>query len=120
MTNNGDNSKRLLVVGHDPLLRRLRAEVLKKCGYTVFPASDYDDALSRCKPGAYDAVLVSGEEDKDEALAFCEQVRTFNPDQVVLLIIRPNVYVPGDSCPDEIVENGRPSELISSVREALA
>jgi len=113
-------SGRLLVVGRDPLLRRLRAEVLKNCGYAVFPATDYDDALTRCKPGAYDAVLVSGEESEREALDFCEEVRRINPDQIVLVIVRPHVFVPGDACPDEVVENGRPTELIASVEAALA
>ena len=114
------NPKRLLLVGRDPLLRRLRADVLKTCGYSVYPATDYRDALTRCKPGAYDAVLVSGEEDREEALDFCQEVRRFNPDQIVLVIVRPHVYVPGDACPDDVVENGRPVELIASLEAALA
>jgi CheY-like chemotaxis protein len=73
------NAPRLLVVGRDPLLRKLRAEVLKTRGYSVFPATDYADALSRGKPGAYDAVLVSGEKNEQEALDFCEEVRSLNP-----------------------------------------
>src|SRR3954469_15070453 len=110
---------RLLIVGRDPLLRKLRAEVLKTRGYSVFPATDHADALSRCKPGAYDAVLVSGEEDEPEALDFCEEVRRFNPNQICIVIARPNVYIPGDACPDDVVENGHPSELIASVQAAL-
>jgi hypothetical protein len=113
-------TRRLLLVGRDSLLRKLRAEVLKSRGYTVFPATDPDDALTRCKPGAYDAVLVSGEEDEQEALDFCEQVRHLNPNQVVIIIVRPNVYIPGDSCPDEVAENGSPSELLRTVQSALA
>jgi len=111
---------RLLVVGRDPLLRKLRADVLKQRGYDVFPATDYADALTRCKPGAYDAVLISGEENEQEALDFCEQVRGFNPEQVVIVIARPHVYIPGDSCPDDILETPHPKELIASVQAALA
>lgn len=114
------SGQRILVVGRDPLLRRLRAEVLKTRGYAVYPASNYDDALTRCKPGSYDAVLVSGEEDKDAALEFCEKVRQFNPQQVVLVIVRPHVYLPADACPDDVVENGRPVELIKTLESALA
>ena len=111
---------RLLIVGRDPLLRKLRAEVLKTRGYSVFPATDYADALSRCKPGAYDAVLVNGEENEQEALDFCEEVRGLNPDQIVIVVARPHVYIPGDSCPDDVVENGHPNELLASLEAALA
>lgn len=120
MTQSAQVPHRLLLVGRDALLRKLRAEVLKRCGYSVFPATDHEDAITRCKPGAYDAVLVSGEEDEHEALEFCEEVRRTNPEQVVIVIARPNVYIPGDSCPDDVVENGRPTELIESVKAALA
>jgi CheY-like chemotaxis protein len=113
-------NQRLLVVGRDALLRKLRAEILKTQGYSVFPATDYADALTRCKPGAYDAVLVSGEPDEQEALDFCAEVRGVNPNQIVIVITRPHVYIPGDSCPDEVVENGRPTALIASVEAALA
>ena len=113
-------SRRLLLVGRDSLLRKLRAEVLKTRGYAVFPATDYDDALTRCKPGAYDAVLISGEEGQQEALDFCEEVRKFNPDQIVIVIVRPNVYIPGDSCPDEVAQDGSPNELLRTVQSALA
>jgi DNA-binding response OmpR family regulator len=113
-------SKRLLVVGRDPLLRKLRAEVLKSRGYSVFPATDHADALTRCKPGAYDAVLVSGEENEKEALDFCEEVRQLNPDQIVIVIARPHVYIPNDACPDEIVQDSHPVELIASVQAALS
>lgn len=111
---------RLLLVGRDPLLRKIRADVLKRCGYAVFPATDYEDALSRCKPNSYDAVLVSGEDNEQEALDFCEEVRTLNPNQIVIVIARPHVYIPGDSCPDDVVENMHPTELIESVKAALA
>jgi DNA-binding response OmpR family regulator len=111
---------RLLLVGRDPNLRKLRAEVLKRCGYSVFPATDYEDALTRCKPDAYHAVLISAEDDDKEALEFCESVRELNPKQVVIVIARPNVYIPSDSCPDHVVENLRPTELIESLKAALA
>jgi DNA-binding response OmpR family regulator len=114
------SGQRLLLVGRDPLMRKIRADVLKRCGYSVFPATDYEDALSRCKPEAYHAVLVSAEDDEQEALDFCEEVRKLNPHQVVIVIARPNVYIPGDSCPDDIVENIQPTELIESLRAALA
>ena len=113
-------TSRLLIVGRDPLLRKLRAEVLKQRGYDVFPATDYSDALTRCKPGAYDAVLVSGEENEQEALDFCVEVRGINPEQIVIVIARPHVYIPNDSCPDDIVENSHPTELIASLQAALA
>jgi DNA-binding response OmpR family regulator len=110
---------RLLLVCRDPLLRKLRAEVLRSRGYTVFPATDYEDAKTRCKPGAYEAVLVSGEEGEQEALDFCETVKKLNPEQIVIVIARPHVYIPGDSCPDDVVNDG-PSQMLKSVEQALA
>jgi DNA-binding response OmpR family regulator len=97
----------------------LRAEVLRSRGYSVFPATDHQDAKTRCKTGAYEAVLVSGEEGEREALDFCEEVKKLNPEQVVIVIARPHVYIPGGSCPDDIVNDG-PSHLLRSVEQALA
>jgi hypothetical protein len=71
-------------------------------------------------PGAYDAVLVSGEEGEQEALDFCADVRSLNPHQIIIVIARPHVYIPGDSCPDDGVMNGHTSDLLAGLEDALA
>jgi len=55
--------KRVLLVDPDPLLRRLRAEVLRQAGYRVFPSTDLEAALTRVKPGAFDLIAARFRDD---------------------------------------------------------
>jgi DNA-binding response OmpR family regulator len=111
--------KRVLLVDPDSTLRRLRAEVLRRAGYRVLPATNYEDALTRCTAGAYDLIAVSTNGDTSAGLEFCEEVRQRDPQQLVIMVSRPNEYVPRDACPDHVVSEG-PEELVEQVSAALA
>jgi CheY-like chemotaxis protein len=110
--------KRILLVDADSTLRMIRHEILLREGYGVYPAFSPADALSRCKPGAYELVLFSSNNEA-EALEFCSEVRKLNPDQLVIVLSRPNAYIPPGSCPDEVVSDG-PRELLARVDAALS
>src|SRR5581483_2528665 len=54
---------------------------------SVFPALQLKDARSRCRPGAYDLIIVSAQDEPEAALAFCEELGQRTPHQPVLLIV---------------------------------
>lgn len=112
-------TKRVLLVDPHPVSRKLRARLLNASGYVVFPARDVEEAMSRIKPGAYQAVLIAG--DEEQALRFCEQVRLVHPDQVVIVIAEPHAYIPPakERCPDEVLRGGKPAQVLETVNAAL-
>jgi hypothetical protein len=110
-------ASRVLLVDPDPVSRKLRSRLLNESGYAVFPARDSEDAISRVKPGAYDAVLIA--EDERRALAFCEQVRRADPEQVVIVIAEPWAYIPQQPCPNEVLRGGSPKDILRTVNAVL-
>jgi CheY-like chemotaxis protein len=110
-------ASRVLLVDPDPVSRKLRSRLLNENGYAVFPARNSEDAISRVKPGAYDAVLIAGDEPK--ALEFCEAVRRSHPEQVVIIIADPWAYIPQQSCPDEVLRGGGPEGILRTVNSVL-
>ena|ERR687889_721464 len=110
-------TRRVLLVDPDPVSRKLRARLLNDSGYAVFPARDAEDAISRIKPGAYQAVLIAG--DEEQALEFCEQVRRVHPEQVVIVIAKPDAYIPQEPCPDTVLRGGEPAQVLQTVNAAL-
>jgi CheY-like chemotaxis protein len=113
-----ENASRLLLVDPNPVSRKLRARVLNERGYAVFPARSFDDAISRVKPDAYLAVLVSGD-DEQEALDFCERLRSVHPKQLVIVLAQPESYIPEDACPDQVLEGATPMQVAKAVDQAL-
>ena len=50
---------KVLLIDREPERRNERISVLKTHGYKVFPALDLQQARSRCKPGAFDLIVVN-------------------------------------------------------------
>jgi DNA-binding response OmpR family regulator len=79
---------KVLLIDRDTKERRKeRIAVLKTHGYKVFPALDLQQARSRCKPGAFDVIVVNSGGQPDMALEFCEWIRSNDPKQAVLLMV---------------------------------
>jgi DNA-binding response OmpR family regulator len=79
---------KVLLIDRDTEERRKeRIAVLKKLGYKVFPALDIQQARSRCKPGAFDLIVVNSGGQPDMALELCEWIRSNDPKQAVLLMV---------------------------------
>jgi hypothetical protein len=74
--------------------RKTRIAAIKARGFAVFPALRLEEARSRCRPGAYDLVVVHGSQDPDASVAFCEQLRERKPAQSVLLSMPADAPVP--------------------------
>ncbi len=85
---------KVLLIDRDPERRKERISTLKKNGYRVFPALDLQQAKQRCKPGAYDLIVVNAGEQPEMALEFCEWIRSNDPKQAVLLMVGAIVQIP--------------------------
>lgn len=79
--------KALLVDGdNDRYRRKERTGQLQHEGFRVFPVLKVDHARARCKPGAFDLIVVIPGENAELATEFCEEVRRNMPQQQILLV----------------------------------
>jgi len=78
---------KVLLIDRDQERRNERISVLKQHGYKVFPALDLQQARSRCKPGAFDIIVVNSGGQPDMALELCEWISSNDPKQTVLLMV---------------------------------
>jgi DNA-binding response OmpR family regulator len=67
--------------------RKKRIAALKGRGFSVFPALQLAEARSRCRPGAYDLIIVNAQDEPEAAAAFCDELRGRAPAQPVLLAV---------------------------------
>ncbi len=67
--------------------RKQRIAALKERGFLVFPALQLAEARSRCKPGAYDLIVVNAQDEPELAASFCEELSGRTPAQAVLLAV---------------------------------
>jgi CheY-like chemotaxis protein len=78
-------TRKILIVDQS-IDRKKRIGALKDRGFAVFPALRLQEARSRCRPGAYDLIIVSAQDEPETAVTFCEELRQRTPAQPVLLI----------------------------------
>jgi hypothetical protein len=67
--------------------RKKRIAALKERGLSVFPALQLAEARSRCKPGAYDLIIVNAQDEPEAAATFCDELGARTPAQAVLLAV---------------------------------
>ncbi len=80
--------RRALVVDEDKdrYRRKDRNTALKNAGYKVFPVLRMPDARGRCKPGAFDLVVINVAENTAAALELCDHIKNCDPSQKLFLI----------------------------------
>ena len=81
---------KILMVDDDPKGRKARINILKAHGFSAYPALDLQQAKTRCKPGAFDLIVVNPRPDKELALEFCNAIKKQNPEQLLLLMTNAN------------------------------
>ena len=79
-------TRKILIVDKS-IDRKQRIGALKDRGFAVFPALQMQEARSRCRPGAYDLIIVSAQDEPEAAVTFCDELRQRTPSQPVLLIL---------------------------------
>ncbi len=103
---------KILMVDNDPKGRKDRINILRAHGFAAYPALNLQQAMSRCRPGAYDLIVVNPHEGKEQALEFCEAIRKQNPQQLLLLMTSVSVE---SSDRDTVSDN--PQALLERVQE---
>ncbi len=85
---------KVLMIDRDPERRKQRISVLQKHGYKVFPALDIQQARKRCRPGAFDLVVVNSSGQPELAMEFCDSINLMDPAQAILLMVDEGVQLP--------------------------
>ncbi len=108
---------RILIIEPDDTLRKIRADVVKSAGFLPYPASVAEHAITRCKPGAYDAVLLRGSTDH-ETQSVCTKIKETNPDQLIIALESPETST--NECATTVVNGNDPWGLLNVLRQALS
>jgi CheY-like chemotaxis protein len=107
----------ILLLEPDPILRQLRAEILKARGYVVYRAGSVNEAFALAKPNTIDLAVIGSTIDPQIGVDFCDELKRHNPKQKVLaLTSRMGAYVGPDICPDDVSRDG-PHEFVRQIAE---
>jgi DNA-binding response OmpR family regulator len=79
------NSVRKILLIDNASDRKERIRALSERGYSVFPALKMEEARSRCTRGGYDLIVVHTGGDLQQALEFCDHIRSQCPNQPLLM-----------------------------------
>ena len=74
----------------DRYRRKERNDMLKQAGYKVYPVLRMQDACTRCKPGAFDVIVVNGTLNPGAAMELSEQIKANDPKQMIILVSNEN------------------------------
>ena len=77
---------KILMVDNDPQGRKDRINILRSHGFSAYPALNLQQARTRCRPGAYDLIVVNPRDEKEPALELCNAIKQQNPNQLLLLM----------------------------------
>src|SRR5437667_197693 len=77
---------KILMVDNDPQGRKDRINILRSHGFSAYPALNLQQAKTRCRPGAYDLIVVNPHNEKEPALELCNAIKQQNPNQLLLLM----------------------------------
>lgn len=97
MNLNGTNPQRkalLVDADKDRNRRKERKLFLQNLGFKVFPALDVTYVRSRCKPGAFDVIVVNTGENFQSALELCDDVKASDRNQQLFLVTNKNEAIP--------------------------
>ena len=89
-TNSANNTvqRKALMVDEDKdrYRRKERTDSLKQAGFKVYPVLRMQDVPARCKPGAFDVIVINGLQNPGPALELGEQIKTSDPRQKLFLV----------------------------------
>jgi len=92
--------------------RKERIALLRNHGLTVYPALDIAQARQRCKTGRFALIIVNAAVAPELALEVCDQIRSENPEQPLIMMIEPGVSAPAR----DYVEPIEPEALLKRVK----
>ena len=112
------SAHRILLVDSQP--HQHRESVLKAGNFLVTAVPTLQDAWNVFTSNHYDLVLIVVESLAGDAVEFCEELKKIDAQQTVALLSGPHVYLPNDSCPDDVIHNtDGPRHLIKRVHSLI-
>ncbi len=111
--------KCVLLMDTNPERRALRKKIMALHGVEMIGANDLEEAALVWHPDRYDMVLIDIRRDHHGALAFRDEIKKENPDQVVAFLVgRPN-FVALQPSPGSYVPEVHGMEWGESLRNAV-
>jgi DNA-binding response OmpR family regulator len=119
--NTANLNNRILLVERDSTLRDLRARILQMNGFRVHSQETIAQARSAWRPGEFDLVLINWEHHPDEAVAFCEELKSQDKNLNYVILRSAARYIPRNECSDAVIPLAEgPQHLVERVRTLLA
>ncbi|HKT50012.1 MAG TPA: response regulator [Candidatus Angelobacter sp.] len=110
----------ILLVDGDSTVQQLRALMLRMQGYRVDVASGLDDARSKMAERKYKLIIVDVGHFADPGLEFCEEIKSRDPHQKMLIHAEDRVFPVKSECPDEVVPKQEgPISFVKAVERLL-
>jgi DNA-binding response OmpR family regulator len=111
-------SHRILLVDSQP--HQHRELVLKAGNFTVTTVRTLHEARNAYQRGRYSLILIATDALDADPVDFCEEIKETDSSQTVALLSGPHVYLPSDSCPDDVIHNtDGPRHLIQRVHSLI-
>jgi DNA-binding NtrC family response regulator len=110
----------ILLVDGDSTVQQLRALMLRMQGYRVDVASGLDDARKKMAERKYKLIIVDVGHFADPGLQFCEEVKSKDPRQKMLIHAEDQVFPVKSECPDDVVpKQDGPTSFVKAVERLV-
>ena len=106
----------ILLVDGDETLQSLRTLMLRLRGYRVERVATLEAARIRTAEQAFGLVLIDVQRFPDVHLEFCEELKAARPGIKVAFLANHTLYLPPESCPDEVIaRQDGPEQFLSQI-----
>jgi DNA-binding NtrC family response regulator len=110
----------ILLVDGDSTVQQLRALMLRMQGYRVDVAGGLDDARIKMAERKYKLVIVDVGHFADPGLEFCEEIKSKDPHQKLLIHAEDRVFPVKSECPDDVIpKQDGPMTFVKAVERLL-
>ena len=112
-------SHHILLIDSQP--HQHREAVLKAGNFLVTAVPSLRAARAIYRPNHYNLVLIATDSLDGDPVEFCEELKQQDPSQSVALLSGPHVYLPDNSCPDDVIHNiDGPHHLLKRVNSLIS
>jgi DNA-binding NtrC family response regulator len=110
----------ILLVDGDETLQGLRTLMLRLRGYHVEHVGSLDAGREAAAQKQFHLVLVDVQQFHSKSLDFCEELKAAHPGLKVAFLANHTLYLPPESCPDEVIaRQDGPEQFLARVDELV-
>jgi DNA-binding NtrC family response regulator len=110
----------ILLVDGDETLQGLRTLMLRLRGYRVEHVGSLEAGREAADRGEFQLVIVDVQQFHAKSLDFCEELKAAHPGLKVAFLANHTLYLPPQSCPDEVISRQDGPEQFLAQVDALA